>query len=184
MSDSAVPFSRPFAWERVQPRGTPVTIDADAAECAAVAEALGILEVRSVHAEFLVTPWRKTGFRVAGEVIADVAQACVVTLDPVPEHIAEAVDLRFLPASEIEPVADDEIEIDIEAEDPPEAIEGSAVDLGLLAVEFVAIGLDPYPRAPGVEFQPFIEDDGSDDAPASPFAALAALRDEGGKKDG
>lgn len=177
MSATDIPFSRPFAWERVQPKGTTVTLDASADECRAMAEALGILEVKSAHAELTIVPWRKTGFRLSGVVTADVAQACVVSLDPVDEHVSEPMNLEFLPESEIVPVDEDEIEVDLEAKDPPEPIYGPFVDLGVLVTEFVAIGLDPYPRKPGVEFVPVIEDDGSDDVPESPFASLASLKE-------
>lgn len=172
-----IPFSRRFAWDRVQPRGTPVSIEATPGECEAIADALGILKVANASAEFLVTPFRKTGFKVTGEVRAEVEQACVVSLEPVPESISETVDLRFLPESEIEPV-DEEIEVDIDAEDPPEPIVGAFVDLGVLATEFIAVGLDPYPRSPGAEFTPLIEDDGSEDEAESPFAGLSALKDK------
>lgn len=172
-----VPFSRPFSWDRVLPRGTPVTLEASASECEGIAEALGILKVASASAEFTVSPFRKTGFKIVGEVRAEVEQACVVTLDPVPETIREAVDLRFLPESEIEPISE-EIEVDLAAEDPPEPILGATVDLGVLVVEFIAVGLDPYPRKQGVEFSPLIEDDGSEDEAESPFAGLAALKDK------
>lgn len=171
------PFSRPFAWERVQPKGTEVTLDADGGECRALADALGILSVGSVHADLLVAPWRRTGFRITGEVVAEVEQACVVTLDPVPEMVREPVTATFLPPSEITVPEGEEIEIDVDAEDPPEPIDGSTIDLGVLVSEFVAIGLDPYPRRPGAEFTPLIEDDGSDDA-GDPFAALASLKDK------
>jgi len=176
-SDADLPFSRPFAWDRVQPRGTPVSIEANAAECEAMAEALGILKVAKASAEFVITPFRKTGFKIVGEVKAEVEQACVVSLEPVPEVISEPVDLRFLPESEIEPVSD-EVEVDLSTEDPPEPIVGSSVDLGVLTTEFVAVGLNPYPRAPGAEFTALIEDDGSDDVPPSPFAGLSVLKDK------
>lgn len=172
-----VPFSRPFAWDRVLPRGTSVAFEASPSECDGIAEALGILKVVSASAEFTVSPFRKTGYKVLGEVRAEVEQACVVTLDPVPETIRETIDLRFLPESEIEPI-NEEIEVDIAAEDPPEPILGATVDLGVLATEFIAVGLDPYPRKQGVEFSPFIEDDGSEDEAESPFAGLAALKDK------
>ena len=71
-----------------------------------------------------------------------------------------------------------DVEVDIDAEDPPEPILGSTVDLGVLTTEFIAVGLDPYPRKPGVEFTPFIEDDGSEDEAESPFSGLAALKDK------
>lgn len=172
-----IPLSRRFAWDRVQPRGTPVAFEATPSECDAIAEALGILKVTSASAEFTISPFRKDGFKVVGEVRAEVEQACVVTLDPVPESIRETVDLRFLPENEIDPIAE-EIEIDVDAEDPPEPILGASVDLGVLTTEFIAVGLDPYPRKPGVEFTPLIEDDGSEDEQESPFAGLTALKDK------
>ncbi len=35
-------------------------------------------------------------------------------------------------------------------EDPPDPIIDGKIDLGALAAEFFALGLDPYPRKPGV----------------------------------
>ena len=48
----------------------------------------------------------------------------------------------------------------------------SAYLLGALTAEFFALGLDPYPRKPGVEFAAPAEEA----APDSPFAALAGRR--------
>ena len=61
---------------------------------------------------------------------------------------------------------------DLEAEDPPDPLVGDHIDLGAVAREFVALGLDPYPRKPGVVFAY------EEDAPGeeSPFARLAALK--------
>ena len=57
-------------------------------------------------------------------------------------------------------------------EDPPDLIVDGRIDLGALAAEFLALGLDPYPRKPGAAFEPGEEEAGRD----SPFAALARLR--------
>jgi hypothetical protein len=46
------------------------------------------------------------------------------------------------------------------------------VDLGAVATEFLMVGIDPYPRKPGVVFEP----PQTPDAGSHPFAALAALR--------
>ena len=53
-------------------------------------------------------------------------------------------------------------------EEPPDPIIEGRIDLGALAAEFLALGLDPYPRKPGVDFA--APADAS--APASPFAVL------------
>lgn len=61
----------------------------------------------------------------------------------------------------------------LEEDDPPDPIIDGRLDFGALAAEFMALGLDPYPRKPGVSFQPVEEDPEPDD---SPFADLARLR--------
>ena len=63
--------------------------------------------------------------------------------------------------------------------DPPDAIVNGAIDLGALAVEFLTLALDPYPRKPGAEFAASdgagLADHGDQDS-GNPFAALAKLR--------
>jgi hypothetical protein len=46
-----------------------------------------------------------------------------------------------------------------------------AIDLGALAIEFLILGIDPYPRKPGAKFEP--PQDLKPDP--GPFAALAGL---------
>lgn len=169
------PFSRPKSVAALASKGTELTIEANEAERGALARDLDILSVDALSATFRLTPWRRSGVKVVGTVTAKVRQACTVTLEPVSETVEEEVELTFLPADEIGPVGD-EIEIDPEAEDPPEALEGNTVDLGLIAAEYLALGLDPYPRAPGVAFIPVVEDDGSTDEKPNPFAALKRLK--------
>ena len=55
-------------------------------------------------------------------------------------------------------------------EDDPDPVIDGRIELGALTAEFFALGLDPYPRKPGVEFVAPAESARSD----SPFAALAA----------
>ncbi len=37
-------------------------------------------------------------------------------------------------------------------DEPPEPLVGGTVDLGAIATEFLILGIDPYPRKPGAEF--------------------------------
>lgn len=174
-TEDRYPLSRPQNVDALPPRGLTVDLAADAEERRLLAEVLDIVAVDRLEATLTVTPWRKTGAKVTGKVSADVRQACVVTLDPVEEHVEEEVELTFLPAAEIG-APGTEVEIDIATYDPPEPLEGRTVDLGAIMAESMALGLDPYPRKPGVEFTPFIEDDGSNDEAANPFTALGQLR--------
>jgi hypothetical protein len=66
-----------------------------------------------------------------------------------------------------------------EQADPPEVLQHGSIDLGALAVEFLLLGIDPYPRKPGVSFEPPRV---VDDPAAHPFAVLAALKKDSGAK--
>ena len=94
-----------------------------------------------------------------------------MTLEPLEERGGEAFQLKLLPeGSPALPDEDSEIVIDLDAEDPPEAVSGSEIDLGHYLVEALALALDPFPRAPGAVFEPT-----SVGEITSPFAALKSL---------
>ncbi|WP_245293937.1 YceD family protein [Methylobrevis pamukkalensis] len=159
-------------------KGQRVRIEASADEGAALASDLGILGVSALSAELEVYPFRSSGVRVRGHLSARVTQSCVITLEPVDQTVEEDIDLRFLPESEIKatPV---EIDIDPEAEDPPEPLPHGDFDLGQIVAEHLALGLDPYPRKEGVAFAEGDGETAGEEEPpkASPFARLKALRD-------
>ncbi len=167
MHDKAQPQS-PVSFlahvARMPQNGLPVTIEADAAQRAALAQAHGLLSVASYRAELLVTPWRRNGVKVTGRVEADITQACVVTLDPVAAHVDEPVEGLFLPEDSkfgrLGFEAGGEILLDAEGPDSPEIFSGDTVDVGVLAEEFFGLAIDPYPRKPGVLLG---EDDDADD---------------------
>ena len=105
---------------------------------------------------------------MTGRVTAEVAQTCVVTLEPLTNPIEEDVDLLFLPGAPERLAAGNPDE----DEDVPEPLVGGRVDLGVIATEYLVLAIDPYPRKEGVTFEaPKV----GDDAP-HPFAALAALK--------
>ncbi|HMM63265.1 MAG TPA: DUF177 domain-containing protein [Mesorhizobium sp.] len=139
---------------RLPQKGLPVTIEADAAQRAALAEAHGLLSVENYRAELLVAPWRRNGVKVSGRVEADITQACVVTLEPVSAHIDEPVEGLFLPQdSKLGRQGFEgggEILLDAEGPDSPETFSGDTIDVGALAEEFFGLAIDPYPRKPGV----------------------------------
>jgi hypothetical protein len=98
----------------------------------------------------------------------------VVTLEPIDTDIDEAVEVTFAPPSaEASAHAPSRRKAPGNAfEEPPEPLIGATLDLGAIAVEFLILGIDPYPRKPGVEFTPPpLENDDP-----HPFSALAALK--------
>ncbi|WP_319531378.1 DUF177 domain-containing protein [uncultured Cohaesibacter sp.] len=182
-------LSLPVTIARLKSLGETVKASADAATCEKLRERLGVLAVHSYSVDAKVFPWKKTGARIEGRVMGEVEQACVVTLQPVPETIDEPLVLTLLP--EGSPFAlranntetGGEMVVDPEGEDPPETFSGDEVDIGVYAEEFFAMALDDYPRLPGVEFDGHMEDDPAKSDENKPFAALAGLKDKLSKDD-
>jgi hypothetical protein len=158
MTDDATPSASPISFPvhvaRLPKTGMAVTIDADEAQRAALARLHGLQGVERLVATLDVTAWKRGGVRVTGRVEADIVQRCVVTLEPVPARVDEAVAATFLPEGSRLAVptysAEGEILLDAEGEDGPETFSGDTVDVGQLAEEFFALGIDPYPRKAGV----------------------------------
>jgi uncharacterized metal-binding protein YceD (DUF177 family) len=172
------PIQRGLLTTDVPGEGRHVSLKVGPEEIAALTAFSGVEAIKAFSAELDVRPWGKTGFRVSGRVTADVIQSCVVTLEPVEGRVDEAVEVKLAPISDAERYApkttpDGEIIVDVEADDIPDFFDGPTIDVGAIAAEFFMLGLDPYPRKPGVEFTP-LPDPGK--AETLPFAKLAALK--------
>ena len=163
-------LSRPVSVRRLRTEEA-IHIEATPEERAQIAEALELVSLDSLTADITLRPWRTEGVRVEGAVHAALVQACIVTLEPVPGTVDEEIDVRLHPdASDSGPV-----DVDPDAPDPPEPLDGDFVDVGAIVLEHFALGIEPYPRAPGAEFDPGDAVDPVEEEP-SPFAALAALK--------
>ena len=175
------PLSRRFDVSIV--RDVPVTFmfEASDAECQALATDAGLAGIQALSAAFNIVREGREGLKVTGTVRAQVTQTCVVSLDDFSSLIEEPVDVVFLPEGDVARLATERAaqpaNHDEEAapDDLPDPIAGGRIDLGALAAEILILGLDPYPRKPGVAF---VEAASPDDV-VSPFAALKQLRDSG-----
>lgn len=171
-SPPPIPFSRSFAMSELRDLKRPILLDAKPSECVALAAAFGILAIRDLTADFKISRQASHGWLVTGSVQAKVTQTCVVSLEPFETAINEPVEARFVEPSDFRKSASAK-DIDVIASgpevDPPDVIQSGRLDLGVLAAEFLALALDPWPRKPGVEFKEH------DDEPAkpSPFAGLS-----------
>jgi uncharacterized metal-binding protein YceD (DUF177 family) len=154
--------------DRLPARGTEAVVEATPEEREALARDFGLAAIHALKGTFRVAGDRRR-LTVTGRVEATVTQVCVVTLDPFDSSVSEDVDVAFTEARE-EPLPE---EMEITGDLPDEIVDGR-VDLGSLAAEFLALGLDPHPRKPGVSFE-----DAPEPAGESPFAALARLKPEG-----
>jgi hypothetical protein len=173
------PWSVPVAVADVSAEtGAHFALTADADARAAIARIAGIRELPRLDATFDVTRQGDDGLHVVGQVSATVGQNCVVTLEPLVGEIDEKVDLSFRPPQpEVEPETDEDDECGKRSGrskrnlDGPEPLLDGAIDLGALAIEFLILGIDPYPRKPGAKFEP--SHDLKPDP--GPFAALSGL---------
>lgn len=174
MTDT-LPFTELYNLGRLGQAGDEVAFAADDATRAAIARWADVAAVDKFAVTARLTKKGPTAYQVETALDADVVQECVVTLAPVPAHIDRRFvrELHFVGARRGEKPAEAPLLLDEGAEDPPEEIESLHYDLAAPALEEFALSLDPYPRAPGAEF----------DAPApekdpreSPFAVLNRLK--------
>lgn len=155
-------------------KGAMHRLSPDEAERAAIARMLDLAELRSLEAKVGVAPWFD-GVEVAGEWRALAVQVCGVSLDPFEVPLSGSFRVHAVPLGSIHaPDPEAEITLDLEADDPPDILEGGEVDLAAYVVEHLALEIDPFPRKPGVEFEA-----PPSEAEVSPFAVLKRLKDEG-----
>ncbi|MCT7375846.1 YceD family protein [Chelativorans salis] len=176
------PVSYQLQVNRLPQKGTTVAIEADAAQRAALADAHDLLSVQRFYAELAVRPWKGDGVRVTGRVEADITQACVVTLEPLVARIDEEVSALFVPEGSRLARADyesGEIVVEAEGEDLPEAFTGDRIDLGALAEEFFALGIDPYPRKSTAALDLPAEEEGKEEGSGPLHEGLKKLREKG-----
>lgn len=171
-SSPALEFSRRVPVQSVPRNGKRCRFEATADECAAIARRLDLAAVERLEARFELLP-EGEGVLANGHFEAVVVQTCVVTLEPVTNRVEGEIVQRFLPGAEVAAAAETEIEVDAMAENPPEPLVGGAAELGELVVEHLALGLDPYPRAPGADASLPHEDAGE---PENPFRKLRDLK--------
>lgn len=168
-------MSAPELWTRmVHWREAPLRLrlEADEATRLRIAKSLKLEALSELTADLNFQPWLD-GAELTGRLHAVVTQICGVTLDPFDTRIDETMLVRFVPTGSphAPPPPEDEVEMDLEADDPPDVVSGDAIDLAHYVVEHLALAIDPFPRKPGEVFQP-----PPDESPASPFAVLAALK--------
>ncbi len=136
-------LSRPIPADRVGAPGLTVTVEASAAECAAIARRLLVPSVESVRCVWALRPAPGGVVEAEGSLRARLHQECVVSLDPFATEVVEEFAVRFVPAVDETEAADD-------PDEPDELqIADGMLELGEATVEQFALALDPYPRKPG-----------------------------------
>lgn len=148
-----------------------LTLEPTPEERAEAAKQLAIPAIEALQAEVTVSSWLD-GAAIEGRWRARVTQTCGVSLEPFETELAGEFRVTAVPAgSPNAPSEDPEETFDLEAPDPPDVLSQPELDVAAYVVEHVALELDPFPRKPGVEWEPPAPDE-----PPSPFAALSRLK--------
>jgi Large ribosomal RNA subunit accumulation protein YceD len=171
----AGPFTRLMRVDALPRDGQTVTIEASPGEREALASLYELPAIAALTATLRLELVGRGEARVTGGVHGEFTQICVVTLEPFAATVDEAVDVRFAPEAEEDSARRaprETLTVSLADDDDPDPVVDGKIDLGALAAEFFALGLDPYPRKPGTEFVAPAEPA----PPDSPFAALAAKR--------
>jgi uncharacterized metal-binding protein YceD (DUF177 family) len=161
-------FSRQRLLTDPPQAGVEELLEANPAECAALAKRFGIEALRHFSARYTRKPYPGGGLMLTGRIRAEAVHLCVVSLEPVTEHLDKPFTLAVLPPESTP------------SEDPdgPDEIEADATghfDLGEALAEELSLSLNPYPRAAGAHLPAGLHAE-AEEAPRNPFAKLAPLR--------
>ncbi len=167
-------WSRSLRWTDVSAGGISIRLSAGETDRARAARGLDVEAIESLGADLRIEPWLD-GIEVSGAVRAGVIRTCGVSLEAFEEIVDEPILLRFVPegSPNAPPPPDGDVELDLEADDPPDCVVGDVIDLTSCLVEQLALALSPFPRKPGVEFKPPVMSQS-----LSPFAVLARRTSE------
>lgn len=174
--------------DRMGPNGAALEIVASDSERAALAKRFGFLDLPAFSARVSVD--RRLGGQVVveGRLRGRLVQACVLTLEPVPQDLDEAFRIVFKQdlADDHDPESGEAL-LNAQA-DAPEPLEGNVLDVGEIVAEQLSLAADPYPRRPGVKFEDVLPQGRQGGRPGdrpetpeprrNPFAKLAVLKDK------
>jgi hypothetical protein len=175
------PFSRPLRIQDIPDRtGLDRRIAATPEECLAIAAAHGFSAVSRLEATLHARRRASGRHDVTGSLEAVVTQVCVVSLEPFETVIRQDIAIAFAaPPREGRGDALERarvVDIDVD-EDPPDPIVDNTIDLGVVALEFLTLAQDFYPRKPGVHFTDVLI--GEKDQPEpTPFQVLERFKDK------
>jgi len=170
-------LTRTLVVATVPDTGLDIRLCANETECAALADAYGLVAVQTFEAGFHVRKQDPKRYEVSGVLHALVTQTCGISLEPFETLVRAPVDVEFAPSGQPlgEPAGRKMTAHGAATfagpQDLPDPLINGQIDLGALAAEFLALNLDLYPRKPGVTFKNMYvggEASGTD----SPFAGL------------
>jgi hypothetical protein len=149
------PFVRLYDLSDLGRAGDEVTIALGEGDRARLAQWAELDEVGTFKAKIALERLSSSRFSYRASLAADIAQACVVTLEPVLSHIAQTFsrELHFVDRAPHQEPRSEALTLGAAEDEAPEAIESLEFDLAGPLLEEFCLAIDPYPRAPGRELR-------------------------------
>ena len=144
-------FSRLISILDIEADGIEINISANSLECDALAKRFSVKHVQRLSAKFIFSkPKGESLPKLEARYIAEIAQICVLTLEP----ITNIIERKFFCTIAEKDVfnIDEELVFTVNDVDPPEFINNGFFDAGELVSEHLLLEIEPYPRAVGAEF--------------------------------
>ena len=171
-----LPLSRLYNLGRLGQTGDEISFHASEEERAQLAKTAGLLEVPNFSGHIALKKISPTNFEIAYRLGAGIVQACVVTLEPLAASIAREFTRELHYTPNLRRPVEKEVIVLPGDDELPEEIGSLHFDLAGPLMEEFLLAIDPYPRAPGVEFSP---PSSATAPPDSPFAVLKDLKSRG-----
>jgi len=133
-------------------------------ELDAIAQRLNVLQVKDLNVKLTIE--KKNLIKVCGSFTAHIVQACVVSMEPVEETVSDTFE-DFYGEHKRHAIP---VDIDMEAQDV-ESVENGRIDVGELVLQYLVLGINPYPRKAGLKEVEVLEEEKE-----NPFAVLAKLK--------
>lgn len=178
-------FSKPVSVMSIEKKGHEAKFEADENALKAIVDRFDLAAAKFFRVSMKVVPQSdQMTYRVAGKFQAEFVQTCIVTGDDIDVNLSEDFEGWYRDQSRIVSFKDErnkttadsnesEYEIRSEEEDP-EPIENGVLDLAEVAMQFLGLSIDPYPKAIASGTGDYIETK-PEDKP-NPFAKLAELK--------
>ena len=157
------------------------SLKADKEDLIQLAERLGVPGVDDFSATLSVRhATDRTGIEISGRVMSSLHQTCVVSAKDVAETVDDTFTLLLLSESEVEALDADEAYLDADAPEY-DILEEDTVNLAEVAIQTLAVAMNPYPRAVNAEVDTGAAQGisiGADPIKKpNPFAVLEKLKD-------
>lgn len=172
-----VPVMKAYRIDQISSAGITGYIDATKAQRDEIAALLDLPGLEEFKFDYQLRTTKKGRLKLKGKLFARLTQSCVVTLEPVPAHIDETIEIDFWPAEDVKLL---EKESDPESMslqlDGPEPLSSDTIDVGLLAYEHFVASLELYPKQTNARLDQKYRVDGEENnLRDNPFSVLTKL---------